>query len=406
MGVAYNPRTTTDGLISAIDFGNMKSFSANTFPNSLDIYDWYFTKRGNNTGNACTVARDLVTQKSPVGGIPLRMDVTGNDPHLGSYNTLTWNLSNVVNGQTWRVSVYAKASQTFNNCEIYIFGANSSGTALVDSAWLAIAAKTITITTEWQRFDHFITFNNVAITSIQMRLDGPNADGTGSSIWWDGLQVEPFALTPFNPRQNLNYSQVTNLISNQTTTVSNYPQYNGSGQLIFDGSDDFLLISDTSYPSAVSDPFSMEMVLNVPSAATWSDGTYSGSIFTRGTYLGSHGFIRTITNNTIGFWVRGDTGLGSATSTILRDTNYHCIGTWDGTVARLYINGVLQSSTTIALTGLFEPGVWWIGSIQAMSGANGNRFRGNIGVAKVYNKALTLDEVRQNFASIRGRYGI
>jgi hypothetical protein len=111
MAVGYNPKIVTDGLVSVIDFANPKSFSVNTFPNPLDIYGWYVPKRGNNTGNACTVAQDFDTPKSPAGGIPMRMDVTGNDPHISSTNASTWNISTVLNSQTWRVSVYAKASQ-------------------------------------------------------------------------------------------------------------------------------------------------------------------------------------------------------------------------------------------------------------------------------------------------------
>ena len=406
MATNYNSKIVTSGLITAMDFANPKSFSPNTFSNGLDIYSWYVAKRGNNTGNACTVEQDFITPRSPVGGIPMKMNVTGNDPHISSYNTATWNISTVANLQTWRLSVYAKASTTLNNCQIYIFGANSSGVSVVSGSYIGITSKTITVTTEWQRFDHFITFNNANVAFIHMRLDGPNADGSGTTVWWDGLQVEPVNLTAFNSKYNANYSSSTDLITSASSTITNYPAFTGQN-LSFDGVDDFLTIPNTSYPSAVSDNFSQELWFRVPAAATWSDGTNRGSIFTRGAYAGSHGIIRNVTDNSIGFWVRGSTsGLGSASATITRDAWYQVVGTWNGATARIYVNGALSSSANITLAGTFTSTTWFVGSIQAQSGAVGNRFQGDVSNLKIYNRLLTDFEVAENFAAMRGRFGI
>ena len=191
-------------------------------------------------------------------------------------------------------------------------------------------------------------------------------------------------------------------------TLTNSPTFSSSNQgyFSFDGTDDFVSIPDTTYPSAVSDNFSMEMWLRIPAAATWSNGTNTGSIFTRGSFSGSHGIIRNVADNSIGFWVRGTTGLGSASTTIARDTWYHVAGTWTGSVARIYVNSALAGSATISLTGTFTSTVWFVGSIQAQSGANGNRFRGDATGLKIYNRLLSDAEVAQNFNASRGRFGI
>lgn len=406
MGVGYNAASVTDGLVLCLDPANPRSFSPNTFANPLDIYTWYRTKRGNDTGNNCTVSQDLVTDRSPANGIPMKMSVTGNDAHISSYNTAPWNISTATNGQTWTVSFYAKASTTLNNCQVFIFGADSSGVSFVGGSYIGITSKTITVTPEWQRFEHFITFNNASIAYIQMRLDGPDANGSGTTVWWDGLQVERNATaTTFNGRTNANRSNISNLIDNSNSTIYNYPIFTQQ-QLVFDGISQYLSIPNTNYPSAVTDPFSMEMMLYVPTEATWSDGTYDGSIFTRGSYAGSHGFIRKVQDNTIGFWVRGDTGLGNAIGTLTRNTWYHCMGTWDGAQAKLYINGSLIDTEALSLSGSFESNVWYVGSIQGMSGAAGNRFQGSASKSTIYNRALTASEVQQNFNAIRGRFGI
>jgi hypothetical protein len=150
----------------------------------------------------------------------------------------------------------------------------------------------------------------------------------------------------------------------------------------------------------------MELWFRIPEAATWSNGSTDGSVFTRGSFAGSHGFIRKVANNTFGFWVRGDGGLGSADVIVARDTWYHAVGTWNGSTARLYINGSLSSSLNILLSGNFEPAVWFVGSTQALSGSVGNRFQGDVANLKIYNGALTDSEVQQNFNALRGRFGI
>jgi hypothetical protein len=42
----------------------------------------------------------------------------------------------------------------------------------------------------------------------------------------------------------------------------------------------------------------------------------------------------------------------------------------------------------------------------AQDDAGGRFFNGNISIAMIYNKALTADEIRQNFNATRARYGI
>ena len=109
-----------NGLVLGLDAANKKSYSQNEFQYSTDIFGWCSSV----DLSACTISRDTVS--SPVGNTPLKMAVTGNDPHIGTYNTSTWNIAPAANGQTWVVSVYVKADVATTG-EIVLFGANSSG---------------------------------------------------------------------------------------------------------------------------------------------------------------------------------------------------------------------------------------------------------------------------------------
>ena len=73
-------------------------------------------------------------------------------------------------------------------------------------------------------------------------------------------------------------------------------------------------------------------------------------------------------------------------------------------VVNLYLNGILQNSSSAADTGnTAVAGTSWIG-MEYHSISYG--FNGKIPYTAAYNRALTSDEVLQNFNALRGRYGI
>jgi hypothetical protein len=90
-----------------------------------------------------------------------------------------------------------------------------------------------------------------------------------------------------------------------------------------------------------------------------------------------------------------------ASSAVSNNVWQNFVGTWNGTVAKLYKNSVELSSLneSNSLTG---------GSnLQYYVGLSGTEcLNGNIGNTQVYNRALTADEINQNFNALRGRYGI
>jgi hypothetical protein len=71
----------------------------------------------------------------------------------------------------------------------------------------------------------------------------------------------------------------------------------------------------------------------------------------------------------------------------------------------LYINGT-QASSNSGVLGTPTVANWTIGNVTAASGNSGNRFQGNNSAVKIYDRALSAGEVRQNFNALRGRYGL
>lgn len=96
-----------------------------------------------------------------------------------------------------------------------------------------------------------------------------------------------------------------------------------------------------------------------------------------------------------------------ATATYINTSSWaHIVGTYTSGSRRLYINGNLVSSDS--QTGTIDTNANGI-SIGAYGGYNGARsyyYNGEISVVKVYNRALSAAEVKQNFNALRGRYGV
>lgn len=85
---------------------------------------------------------------------------------------------------------------------------------------------------------------------------------------------------------------------------------------------------------------------------------------------------------------------------------YHSTFTteYDGTntTLKIYINGVEKGSGTWA----GAPSLSTTLSVGEGRTTTWYPFRGNIAVSRVYNKTLSLQEIKQNFNATRGRYGI
>lgn len=193
MSLIHNSGSATNvgGLQLLLDASNPKSWSVNTHPHPLDLYAY------GAGGNGHTGARDYTTT-SPAGGIPYKMTITGNDPYVGSYNSPAFSFVSASAGETWTASVYVRAT-TPTEGTIFLFGADTNGT------YIETGTNVVPIGTSWTRIWVTKTLTNPSTVAIQTRVDGPDANGVGIELWWDGMQVERGStMTAFNPKTNPN----------------------------------------------------------------------------------------------------------------------------------------------------------------------------------------------------------
>jgi hypothetical protein len=179
----------------------------------------------------------------------------------------------------------------------------------------------------------------------------------------------------------------------------NGPTFNSSdgGSIVFDGVNDYAQITTN---------------------ASFFNLTTSATVFQWVRYQGARTpfFNRSSSN---GFWsvsIRPDRSVNIETSTTSDDTPFTLSaaelpsGTWglltarwnsDGTMNAFW-NGVNRGTLTQSLPSSYAIG----GSV--LMGWNGNTFygTGRVGVALIYNRALTNQEILQNYNATKGRFGL
>jgi hypothetical protein len=176
-------------------------------------------------------------------------------------------------------------------------------------------------------------------------------------------------------------------------TLINGPTFNSSngGSIVFDGVNDY-----TQIPYNIGDN-NVDYTINISfkiNSFTGADmrlfGSYAGSIAQL-----TSGF----TTQTFRLWLQlqwNNTNLVCETG-----TNYILGIVHTGTTTLLYVNGVLNS-TILDRTSYFNN----IGIGNPFILTNGTYFNGNIYQTLIYNRALSAQEVLQNYNATKTRFGL
>jgi hypothetical protein len=229
-------------------------------------------------------------------------------------------------------------------------------------------------------------------------------------VWIKNGQIEAKAyLTPFVAGTRSNTQAVVDLTTNNTITANSLT-YASNNTFSFNGTTDSMSISGTAstfFTDFSSGQLTLDVWINIPAGATWSNGSF-GNILSRGSFSGSHGLVRTTTNNQVAAYFRqsGTTFAAiQSSATIQRDTWTNLVATWTGNTLSLYVNGELASANSGTL-GTPTVTDWVIGPAVAFSGSSGNRLQGQVSATKIYDRALSAIEVAQNFNVQRPIFGI
>ena len=164
------------------------------------------------------------------------------------------------------------------------------------------------------------------------------------------------------------------------------------GSLTFDGTDDYVPIGSTGFPTGSS-------------AGTLSAWARTNTLTGGFVFIVSYGGAGTNAARFLGInsstFLFGGYANDISASGVPLNTWFNMAGVYTGTNALMYVNGVLVSGPTAKS--------WSTNSGNASVGrqTNGGEYwNGNIAQVSIYNRALTATEIAQNYNALKGRYGL
>jgi len=193
--------------------------------------------------------------------------------------------------------------------------------------------------------------------------------------------------------------------SNNNAILVNGPTFTGSngGAVVFDGTNDYAYIPATNNLSFNNSSFTYSLTFSIPN---W---TFSGErIVMEYGSAGFDGYYQlTFYPNATTFRTLGINGYNTwfdTTVNFLADQNYNVVLTYNlaASLASLYVNGVLVNSATRTGTSQATPQILYIYS----RGGGAIFQKGNLYNILAYNKALSAQEVLQNYNANKNRFGL
>jgi hypothetical protein len=234
------------------------------------------------------------------------------------------------------------------------------------------------------------------------------------SIIDDGLILY---LDAANPKSYVSGSTTwTDISKNRNDgTLTNSPTYNSAnnGSIVFDGVDDYFITPAGLAPSLnITSQITLETWFKSTSLANnlHGDGLFSKGLSTDGN---SGVYELVLVNNTTAnrpyFRLRIDSStLVYSPSDILINLNqiYHIVCTYDGTIMRIFVNGI-ESGSGLSASGTIENNTQQLTIGVRYHGRNmvtDLYFSGNIYLSKIYNRALSATEIQQNYQILLPRF--
>lgn len=187
-------------------------------------------------------------------------------------------------------------------------------------------------------------------------------------------------------------------------TLINGPTFdNGNnGSIVFDGVNDFVTTGNQLDPIAYglfADATSFWSVSSwfLPDTANTANGAITGK---GGGTGGLATYVVYESGTSLNVRLRGGTIL--TITSALTSTWNEVVITWDGTAAKAYLNGSYVNDIVVGVAAK-QLNNFVIGATG--SGVN-TFYKGNVADTKVYNRALTSNEILQNYNATKGRFGL
>ena len=262
----------------------------------------------------------------------------------------------------------------------------------------AVNGNSKTLTSDWQ--DLSVTYYLASGVGSQNVLVVLNA-GANNYVDVKDVQVEfsPFA-TPFVAGTRSNNESIIDLTKANTITTASL-SYSNDNTFSFNGTNNYI-----SFLNPVPSNLPHTIIQWVRPASPLTDTTSTSGAGRKTPLVGpgpqwSPGYWLTARN----FRVHCYTEYRDLTINWVGDTSWHQIGQiFNGTTCYHIVDGeILLGPTRTSYSPGFQSTLY-VGAENSLG--NSQNWNGDIGSTIIYNRALTAQEIQQNFEALRGRYGI
>ena len=378
MGLAHSPKIVTDGLAFIYDTGSGKSYKGEPTTNlqssgSAGVH-------ASSTGNAVSVT-DASAEKGP-GWKKVTITARGTN-----FRTLQFTYTSMAaNTMYCHSAVFDWGNMKDKGYLIYFDGSGTGTRAYYRPGdYVNTGSGSINSTMPDGKFAGTITHTSSHSHAFFIRNYSTGVSGLNDYFYYKEYQVEINTHpTQFTTGTRSATAGLLDLTNTATIDISNV-SFDSNAQMTFDGTNDYASLGN---PTAFRDL--AEGAIETVYYRDASSGTYQ-MVFTDAgsdleiTYLG----------NTLQFYI-GNSGLSYTHA--VTDQWFNVVGTWTSGFKKLYINGVEVASGTNTGTDT--------GNRDRYVGGRGANFpfNGEIPIARIYDRALTADEILQNYNAFKSRF--
>ena len=430
-GTLENGPTVNTNLAGYFAFDGSDDFISTNFQPNFDyitVNVWFWSGAFTSAPNyACIVSNQEASSPYPTFDLKKKFGSTrtllisfaldNNSEYaldIAELNDYTWyNIQFTYDGAAFKVWL--------NN--ILVVSYSISSTLKSSSATLAIGKNPTTAGRNAAIYVSQVFIYNRALTDSEIAR---NYAATKSRYTYKEDIIRDNLILNIDPASALSYPGSGTVVAdisgyNYHPTLINGPTLAGSGatsSFLLDGSNDYIQIS-SAYTHTFNAGTTVDIWVKFNSSASFgrlldiSDGAATNTC-----YLS---IFRNSSFNDIVLESRSSTtqstqnGIRTTTSPISNGTiqNFTFVigpGTTDAVSPespRIYLNSILQNTTLYGTQNNFVPYIVsktaWIGRSAFAADAY---LSANIYAYKIYNRALSAAEIKQNFQSLRGRYGV
>ena len=229
-------------------------------------------------------------------------------------------------------------------------------------------------------------------------------DATATSFYIHGYDYSIIQVSLEDVQCKLGgFSDISKNLNDVSLIGTTYSNVNG-GAIVLNGTTDYC-------PGTVNCGITSDVTLSAFVKPTYNSGPHKTIICTDAGYPYGAKLMSYKNNARYGIWLGfGSTNYEAFSPLDVNDnTNKMISATWVQStgVVNLYINGNLQYTLSTGQTSAvaLNDGKIILGAEYYSIGSGGG-FQGNIYNGSVYNRALSAEEIKQNFNAMRSRYGL